>query len=494
MKDLDYYKRKAEKLKFRNSSFIDGKFVKTSLKYESINPFTNQPIVEMYEASTYEIEEAIKIANKRFKQGVWKKKAPRDKMSILFKLADLIEKNKEELAILDTIEMGKSIQEALEIDHEGAVTCIRFISEAIDKIAGKVPNTQEDYLHYILRQPLGTIAAITPWNYPLMMSCWKIAPALAAGNSIVLKPTEEASLSSLRLAELFVEAGGPEGVFNVVLGGENVGRPLAMSHDIDKVTFTGSTEVGKLIMEYSAKSNMKKFSVECGGKSPVIIFEDTKNLDRSAEIVVHGIYNNQGEVCSAGSRIFVQDAIYDDFIEKFQKHSSFYKAGNPLEPQTTLGPLVNKEQQKKVLNYIQIGKQEGAKLIFGGDIPQEFASGCFVNPTLFADTHSKMKIIQEEIFGPVASIIKFKDEKDLISLANDSIYGLAAGIFTSDIDKAHTVARDIQAGLIWINDFMNTDMSQPWGGWKQSGQGKDNCIEALLEHTQLKSVWTTLNQ
>lgn len=494
MKDLNYYKKKAGSLTFRNSSFIDGQFIKTNSKYESINPFTNEPLVEMYKASVLEVEQAIEIADKRFREGVWRKRAPREKISILFKLADLIKENKDELAILDTLEMGKSISETTSIDLDSSIITLQFMAEAIDKISGKVPNTQEDYLHYILRQPLGTVAAITPWNYPFMMSCWKIAPALAAGNSVVLKPTEEASLSSLRLAELFLEAGGPEGVFNVVLGGADIGKHVAMSHHVDKVTFTGSTQVGKLIMEYSAKSNMKKFSVECGGKSPVIIFADTKDLDRAAEIAVHGIYNNQGEVCSAGSRILVQSTVYHEFIEKFTNHSSFYKAGNPLDPQTTFGPLVNKEQQQKVLHYIEIGKEEGATLSFGGDIPTGFEDACFVNPTLFIDAHSKMKIVQEEIFGPVASIVMFKDEKSLIDLANDSIYGLAAGIFTSDIDKAHIVARNIQSGLVWINDFMNTDMSQVWGGWKQSGQGKDNCIEALLENTQLKSVWTTLSQ
>ena len=367
------------------------------------------------------------------------------------------------------------------------------MAEYIDKIEGSVTNTDSDVMHYVLREPIGVVGAISPWNYPLLMAVWKIAPALSAGNTVVLKPAEQAPLSCLRLAELFVEAGGPPGVFNVINGiGEVAGRALALHNDVDKVTFTGSTEVGKLMLQYAGQSNMKRVSLECGGKSPQVFMADTADMDRAVAAAYNGIFANMGEVCNAGSRLLVERPLYDEFVAKFiADGKDAYRPGNPLDPQTNLGPLVTDEAQQRVLSYIDIGKKEGAKLAFGGDAPSEL-NGSYINPTLFTDVNNSMRIAREEIFGPVASVIPFDSIEEGISIANDTIYGLAAGVWTRDINKAHRLIRDIEAGVIWVNSFDEGDMTQPFGGYKQSGNARDKCIDSILSYTQTKSAWIRL--
>jgi gamma-glutamyl-gamma-aminobutyraldehyde dehydrogenase len=327
-----------------------------------------------------------------------------------------------------------------------------------------------------------------------MMGAWKTAPALAAGNSVILKPAEQSPLSANLMAKLFMEAGGPAGVFNVVHGlGEEVGKALALHMDVDKIGFTGSTEVGKLMMVYAGQSNMKRVTTECGGKTPQIITGDVPDLDTAVQYAVNGIYGNQGEVCNAGSRLIVDAKIHDEFVAKFlDKAKKSFSPGDPLDPSTTMGPLVTREQQKRVLSYIDIGKKEGAKLALGGSTPKGMDKGCYVAPTLFTGVKNDMRIAKEEIFGPVTGVLTYKKLDDAIAMANDSIYGLAASIWTSDVSVAHKAARDIEAGIVWVNCFDHGDMTSIWGGFKQSGMGRDKCLETLTTVTQTKSVWMHL--
>jgi gamma-glutamyl-gamma-aminobutyraldehyde dehydrogenase len=353
-----------------------------------------------------------------------------------------------------------------------------------------VTATAASEFHYILRQPLGVVGCIVPWNYPLMMASWKVAPALAAGNSVILKPAEQSPLSGALMAKLFMEAGGPAGVFNVIQGlGEEAGKALALHDDVDKIGFTGSTEVGKLMMVYAGQSNMKRVTTECGGKTPQIVTGDVPDLDTAVQYAVNGIYGNQGEVCNAGSRLIVDAKIHDDFVDLFlKKAKASFNPGDPLDPATTMGPLVTKEQQKRVLGYIDIGKKEGAKVALGGGKPKGLDAGCYVSPTLFTGVKNSMRIAREEIFGPVTGVIPYKKLEDAIEIANDSIYGLAASIWTSDVSVAHKAARDIQAGVVWVNCFDHGDMTQPWGGYKQSGNGREWGEEGFEEFLEVKAV------
>jgi len=397
--------------------------------------------------------------------------------------------------VMDTLDMGKPISDVIGVDLPGVLETIQFMAECIDKIEGAVTNTQWQVMHCVLREPLGVVAAISPWNYPMLMAIWKVAPALAAGNTVVLKPAEQSPLSALRLAELFVRAGGPAGVFNVVNGlGEEAGKALALHPEVAKVTFTGSTEVGKLMLQYAGQSNMKKVSLECGGKSPQIFMGDLQDMERAVAAAYNGIYANMGEVCNAGSRLLVQQSIYDEFVERFvAEGKDAYVPGDPLDPATNMGPLVSRADQQRVLGMIEAGRKEGARLLFGGGAPGRLAAGAFVEPTLFTGVDNAMSIARQEIFGPVASVLSFDDMEQAIAIANDTIYGLAAGIWTSDLNRAMRLVREVQAGTIWINSFDEGDMTQPFGGYKQSGHARDKCMESLLSYTQTKSAWFRLS-
>ncbi len=476
--------------------FIDGDYRDAidGARFDSINPANRETIASVSAANEKDVDAAVAAARKAFRSGSWSRMAPRDRMEILYRYTQLIEENAAQLAVLDTLDMGKPISDMLTSDIPAVISTIQFMAEYIDKIEGSVTNTESDIMHYVLREPIGVVGAISPWNYPLLMAIWKVAPALAAGNTVVLKPAEQAPLSCLRIAELFVEAGGPPGVFNVINGiGEVAGKALALHNDVDKVTFTGSTEVGKLMLQYAGQSNMKRVSLECGGKSPQVFMADTANLGRAVAAAYDGVYANMGEVCNAGSRILVEKPLYDEFVERFiAEGKDAYVAGDPLDPQTNLGPLVTDEAQQRVLSFIESGKQEGAQLEFGGDAPD--LGGAYVNPTLFTNVNNSMRIAREEIFGPVASIMPFEGIDEAISIANDTIYGLAAGVWTSDLNKAHRLIREIEAGVIWVNCFDEGDMTQPFGGYKQSGNARDKCIESILSYTQSKSAWIRLSE
>lgn len=477
--------------------FIDGRFVDAAKggRFTTINPANGEPLAEMSSGTGEDIDRAVAAARRAFKAGSWSKMAPRQRMEILYRFAALVDQHAESLAVLETLDMGKPIADVVGGDLPAVVDTIRFMSECIDKIEGAVTSTEAGVMHMVLREPLGVVGAISPWNYPLLMAVWKIAPALAAGNTVVLKPAEQAPMSCLRLAELFAEAGGPPGVLNVVNGlGEVAGKALALHADVAKITFTGSTDVGKLILQYAGQSNMKQVSLECGGKSPQVFMADVADLDRAVTAAYRGIYSNMGEVCNAGSRLLVDRAIHDRFVERFiELGKEAYRPGDPLDPATNMGPLVTREAQQRVLGMIERGRSEGAKLRFGGGAPGDLGKGAYVCPTLFTDVRNDMTIARQEIFGPVASVIPFDGIDEAIAIANDTIYGLAAGVWTRDIDKAFRLVRGIEAGVIWINSFDEGDMTQPFGGYKQSGHARDKCFDSFRSYTQTKSAWFRLS-
>jgi gamma-glutamyl-gamma-aminobutyraldehyde dehydrogenase len=489
---------RAAKLSVEGRLFIDGDFREavSGTKFETVNPADDSIIAAVSRGDAADIDLAVASARKAFKSGVWSRMAPRARMAVMLRFADLVENHAGEFAMLDTLDMGKPIQEMLTVDIPLALTCLRFTAECIDKIEGTVGATTSDVLSYVIRQPLGVVGCIVPWNYPLLMTVWKIAPALSAGNSVVLKPAEQSPLSALLLARLFMEAGGPAGVLNVVNGfGAEAGKALALHDGVDKIAFTGSAEVGKLMLIYAGQSNMKKVATECGGKSPHIILADTENLEKAAWWAAMGIFGNQGEVCCAGSRIIVEKSVVPDFIDALSAQAkSGYVPGDPLDETTTMGPLVTREQQQRVLNYIDIGRRGGADCILGGGVPDGLEHGAYVAPTIFAGVDNSMTIAREEIFGPVASIIPVSGYDEAIAVANDSPFGLAAGIWTSDLGKAHRFARDVEAGMVYVNSYMNGDMQLPFGGWKESGNGRDKCMDAILSYTQSKGVWVTVGE
>lgn len=488
----DWHKRAGE-LRYATGHFIDGEHVSGhGARLTVTNPASGTPLCEVAAGGQADIDQAVASGRRAFASGVWRRMAPRDRLAILNRLAQLIDSHAEQFALLDTLTMGKPIQDMLTIDVPQAVQTFSYFAELCDKVDGTVTATASDALHYILREPLGVVGCIVPWNYPLLMTAWKVAPALAAGNSVVLKPAEQTPLSGLLLAQLFVEAGGPPGVFNVVNGtGPAAGAPLALHNDVAKIAFTGSTGIGKQMLIYAGQSNMKRVSLECGGKSPQIFLADLEDLDRAVTYAINGIFGNMGEVCNAGSRLLVDKKIAGDFVARFiERGRTAYRAGDPLDPDTNLGPLVTAAHRRRVLDYIDKGRRGGARLEFGGDTPE--LPGCYVNPTLFSGVSNQMTIAREEIFGPVAAAIEVDGLADALAIANDSIYGLAASVWTRDLKTAHTAVRDLEAGVIWVNCFDHGDMTQPFGGYKQSGQGRDKCLESLLSYTQTKSAWIHL--
>ncbi len=472
--------------------FIDGQWVESIAggSFTTLNPATEEPLAEVSEGRAEDIDRAVKAARNAFGEGAWPKLAPADRGRILWRIGDLLEKHVEEIARLESLDSGKTIAEASKVDVPMAADCFRYFAGWATKIEGETIPVRAPCLNYTLREPLGVVGQIIPWNFPILLAAWKVAPALAAGNTVVLKPAEETPLTALRLAEIAREAGLPPGVLNVVPGfGPTAGAALVDHPDVNKIAFTGSTAVGQEIMRRAA-GTLKRLTLELGGKSPNIVFSDA-DLEVALRGATTGIFYNKGEVCTAGSRLFLEEALHDTFLDRLQAHTAKLTQGDPLDPKTRLGPQVSEAQMSRVLSYIDKGKAEGARLVCGGS--RAPGKGYFVRPTIFDEVKGTMRIAREEIFGPVLAVIRFRDVEEVVRAANDTPYGLAAGIFTRDIKKAHRIARLLQAGTVWINTYGLYDSATPFGGYKMSGFGRELGRHGILEYTQTKSVWVDLS-
>jgi 4-(gamma-glutamylamino)butanal dehydrogenase len=489
-------KKTAAKLKFRTKAFIDGKFIdaQSGQTFPTENPATGKPLARIAAGDAPEVDRAVKAARRSFESGVWSRLKPGERKKVLLKWADLLEANAAELALLDTLEAGKPIGDCATMDIPDTIHCIRWHAEATDKLYDHVSPTGPEYLALVLREPVGVVGCVIPWNFPAQMAAWKLGPALAAGNSVVLKPAELTSLSAIRMAELAAAAGVPAGVLNVVPGlGETAGQALGRHLDVDMVAFTGSTEVGRYFLKYAAESNLKRIILECGGKSPQVVFEDAPDLDNVASNAVGAAFWNMGENCSCGSRLIVHKRIKDDLVARVAKLAKTWKVGDPLDPKNRLGAMIEKPHLEKVLSYIAAGQAEGAKLVMGGKRILEKSGGYFVEVTIFDEVSNRMKIAREEIFGPVLSVIPFSTEEEAIALANDTNYGLAASLYTQDLNRAHRAARAIRAGTVSVNCFSEGDLTTPFGGFKQSGFfGRDKSVWAHQQYTELKTIWMQL--
>ena len=485
------WEKLSSNLNFNNEAFIDGKFVKAQSEktFDCFNPSNGKLLTKVSSCDETDVDRAVKSCRKAFDNGHWSRISPSERKKILLKLSDLILKNHNELSLLDSMDMGKTVSDAFTYDIPGAADLLSWNAEAIDKIMDEVAPTEKNNLAMIRRVPLGVVGAVVPWNYPLDMAMWKCAPALATGNSIILKPAEQSPLSALRFAELAAEAGLPDGVLNVVPGyGETAGKAIGMHNDIDCVSFTGSTEVGKYFFEYSAKSNMKLIWTECGGKSPNIIFEKSKKLDLAAQLTANGGFFNQGEVCSANSRVLVHKNVLHEFTDLLKKEASNWVTGDPFDPNSNIGCLVSEDHAKKVKTFIKNAKKD-TELIFEGEINSSENVGTFVAPTIFKDETGKKEISTDEVFGPVLSLIPFSTDEEAIKIAHDSKYALAASIWTDDLSQAHEISDKLHAGTISVNTVDAFSAMTPFGGFKQSGTGNDLSIHAFDKYTGLKTVW-----
>jgi phenylacetaldehyde dehydrogenase len=481
----------------KHKILINGKWVEAASgkTFPTYNPATGEILAQVAEGDREDIDRAVKAARNAFETGHWSQLTASERGRLIWKLADLLEENLEEFAELESLDNGKPLKVARAADVPLAVDLFRYMAGWATKIEGNtipisVPYTPgAKYLAYTLREPVGVVGQIIPWNFPLLMAAWKLGPALATGNTVVLKPAEQTPLTALRLGELFQEAGFPDGVVNIVPGyGETAGAALAAHPDVDKVAFTGSTEVGKLILQ-AAAGNLKKVSLELGGKSPNVVFADV-DLDTAIAGAASAIFFNHGQCCCAGSRLYVESNIFDKVVEGVAEHAKKINVGSGLEPSTDMGPLVSAEQLNRVCGYLESGFAEGAKAITGGS--RHGDKGYFVKPTVLVNTNEKMKVVQEEIFGPVVTAIPFRDPAELVTQANNSVYGLAAGIWTRDIQKAHRLASQLRAGTVWINCYNIFDAALPFGGYKQSGWGREMGHEVLEQYTEVKAVCTAL--
>src|SRR5438874_4434483 len=476
--------------------FIDGQWVdaESGKTFETPNPATGQTLAEVAEADKADIDKAVNAARRAY-EGKWSKMSARDRGRLIYKLSQLIEQNSKELAQLETADNGKPIRESQYVDLPQTVENFEYFAGYATKIEGETIPVPGQMFNYTLREPIGVCGQIIPWNFPLLMAAWKLAPALCAGNTIVLKPAEQTPVTAMELGRLIQEAGFPDGVVNIVPGyGETAGAALASHTGIDKIAFTGSTEVGKLIAKAAAE-NLTKVSLELEGKAPNIIFADA-DLDQAVNGAMMGIFFNQGQVCCAGSRLFVEEKVKEEFLGRFKEKAEKVKVGDPMDKTTLMGPQASEDQLNKIKSYVGIAREEGATVFAGGERPQleaQFQHGYFFQPTIFSEVNNSMRVAQEEIFGPVTSVISFDNDDDLIRQANETIYGLSAGIWTKDITRAHRCARAIKAGVVWINTYNMFSAASPFGGYKQSGYGREMGKHALELYTQVKSVWVDLS-
>src|SRR6202521_274155 len=472
---------------------IDGQWTGASKHFDTTNPATGEVLTQIAEASAADVDRAVQAARRAFedRSGPWRKMSASERGRLIWRLADLLEKNIDEFAELETLDNGKPIFESRYVDMPMVIDVLRYYAGLATKIHGETVNTFETAFTYTLREPVGVVGLIVPWNFPLLLASWKVGPALACGNTLVLKPAEQTPLTALRFGELVIEAGFPPGVVNILTGGPEPGKAIVAHPGIDKIAFTGSTAVGKEIMR-GAADTLKRVTLELGGKSPNIVFADA-DVDGAVKGAINGIFYGKGEVCNAGSRLFVENKVQDEFLEKLVARAKKLQPADPLDPKTRLGAIVSQEQMQTVLGYVETGKREGAKLIAGGNrVSVDGGKGFFLEPTIFGDVTDDMKIAQEEIFGPVLATLSFDDIDQVIELANRNQYGLAAAVWTRDIKKAHSVSRQLKAGTVWINTYGLMDASLPFGGYKSSGFGRELGVHAIEHYTELKTVWLNM--
>lgn len=490
----DWEKRAAE-LTFPSQAFINGQYVDalSGATFACESPIDGRILTQVASCNAADADLAVKAARTAFESGVWRDLPPAKRKQILLKFADLIAAHRDELALLETLDMGKPIRFSSSVDIGGAARTLSWTAEAIDKVYGEIAPTPDNQIGMITREAVGIVVAIVPWNFPLLMASWKFAPALAMGNSVILKPSEKSPLTALRVAGLAKEAGIPDGVFNVLPGfGHTVGKALALHMDVDTLVFTGSTAIAKQLMIYAGESNMKRVWLEAGGKSPNIVFADAPNLGKAAEAAAQGIAFNMGQVCTAGTRLLVEASIKEEFVALVKQALIKWQPSHPLDPKTLNGAVVDKQQLNKVLSYIEKGQQEGATLAAGGEQLYQESGGYFVQPTIFTEAENTMQIAAEEIFGSVLSVLTFDCMEDAITKANATIYGLAAAVWTADLNKAHKTAKALRAGSVWINNYDGGDMTAPFGGYKQSGNGRDKSLHAFDKYTEIKATWLSL--
>jgi gamma-glutamyl-gamma-aminobutyraldehyde dehydrogenase len=482
---------RASAIRFRDKAFIDGKFVaaRSGRTFASVNPATGETLAEVASCGAEDIDLAVAAARRSFEAGVWSRAKPAHRKEVLLKLAQLLRENLHELALLESLDMGKLVADAAAVDVPGSAGIFQWYAEAIDKLYDEVAPTGSGDLVLVRREPLGVVGAVVPWNFPLDMATWKCAPALAAGNSVVLKPAEQSPFSALRLAELAMEAGLPAGVLNVVPGlGETAGQALGRHMDVDCLAFTGSTVVGKMFMQYAGQSNMKQVWLETGGKSPNLVFADCRDLDAAADMAAFGIFFNQGEVCSANSRLLVQRSVKDALVEKLVQRAAAMQPGDPLDPASKMGAMVDAGHTANVMRFVEAGKKT-ARLVAGGEQVTVNGRGSFVQPTIFDDVSPADTLARDEIFGPVLAVVAFDDEEEAIRLANDSVYGLAASLWTDSLSRAHRIAERLRAGTVSVNTVDALSPMTPFGGFKQSGFGRDLSLHSFDKYTALKTTW-----
>ncbi|MDG1642612.1 aldehyde dehydrogenase PuuC [Klebsiella huaxiensis] len=489
--NLAYWQEKAKMLVIETRLFINGEYsaAADNSVFETNDPAAQQTLAEVARGKKADVDRAVQAARSVFENGDWSQASPSQRKAVLNKFADLMEAHREELALLETLDTGKPIRHSLRDDIPGAARAIRWYAEAIDKVYGEVAPTSINELAMIVREPIGVIAAVVPWNFPLLLACWKLGPALAAGNSMVLKPSEKSPLTALRLAGLAKEAGLPDGVLNVVSGfGHEAGQALAQHPDVEVITFTGSTRTGKQLLKDAGDSNMKRVWLEAGGKSANIVFADCPDLQKAVNTTAGGIFYNQGQVCIAGTRLLLEESIADKFLELLKEQAKGWQPGNPLDPNTTMGMLIDNSHADSVHSFIRAGEAHSTLLLDGRKNPWPAAVG----PTIFVDVDPASPLSQEEIFGPVLVVTRFKTEEQAVKLANDSRYGLGAAVWTRDLSRAHRVSRRLKAGSVFVNNYNDGDMTVPFGGYKQSGNGRDKSLHAMEKFTELKTIWIAL--
>ncbi len=486
----------ASALRIDGRAFVGGRRIAAASgeTFAKSSPIDGRRLADIARCQAPDIDAAVASARAAFADARWAGKAPAARKKTLQRFAEKILAAKDELALLETLDMGKPVQYSLAVDVASTARTIAWYAEAVDKIYDEIAPTPASALALITREPMGVVGAVVPWNYPMIMAAWKLGPALAAGNSVVLKPSEKSPLTALRLAELAVEAGLPEGVFNVVPGfGHEAGEALALHMDVDAIGFTGSTRVGRKMLEYAGRSNLKRVYNELGGKSAFVVFDDFEDIARAARTVAGSMFFNQGESCNAPSRVFVHETVADEFLAVVAAEAPKYAPGDPLSGHAEMGALVDETQMRTVLGYIDAGHGDGAQLVTGGKRSRSETGGFYVEPTVFAGVSNQMKIAREEIFGPVMSVIRFKTEAEAIAMANDSSYGLQASVWSHNINRAHRVARALRAGTVHVNQYDEDDITVPFGGYKQSGNGRDKSLHAFDKYTELKTTWLRID-